>query len=347
MKKIYLILFCNLLVFCLAMLFAKVTFASQYESYLKYNNSAKAFSGVYQSDGKALDVDSNLNSEGTEFPEYYVDFREKTYEPGKITVNDSSFVISSALQTKILDNISSFGTGASFLIVNLKDGMSIGYNVDRSFETASSIKAPYALYVYREIAKGNIDPNMMVTYQAKHYNKGTGITKNSPFGTEFSVAQLLYNSLHYSDNVAHTMLHSTFGVKGYNDMLDTLGVEKLHLTIGNPWGYTNARSAAIVWQDIYNFSLENEYGIEMFNILSNNQYSYFKKVRPDLPSAGKAGFAYTSVLENGVIFDQTPYLAMVNTNVGGNWSADDEVIKLISFVDEIMQEYYAYLASTP
>lgn len=345
MKKVYLILLCNLFVFCLALLFAKSAFASQYENYLEYSTQNKNSLSVKipkEDKGNQVTIDPNLETDGTDFANYSVDFGSKTYEPGKVTVSDSEFKISEALLKQINSNTSGFGAGSSFYIVNLNDGMTIGYNVDKSFETASSIKAPFALYVYREIAKGNIDPNMEITYSAKYYHSGTGIIKKSEYGTKYTVAELLYISLNYSDNIAHVMLHKNFGVTGYNEMLKTLGTDKLYLTAGNPWGYTSARSAALVWQDIYKFSFENEVGIEMFNILSNNEYNYFKEIRPELPSASKTGFAFTSVIETGIVFDNTPYIAIAMANKGGNWGAYNEVLKLIGYMNSIMQEYYAY-----
>lgn len=345
MKKTLLILFCNLFVFCLALLFAKSAFASQYESYLKFANQSKSYFADKQitDEGKKSVVNPDTESDGSDFIELGVDFSNKIYEPGKVTVTDSEFEISAELLKKININTSGFGAGLSFYIVNLTDGMTVGYNVDKSFETASSIKAPYALYIYRQIANGSIDPNMEITYTAQHFNSGTGIVKKSPFGTKYKVADLLYISLNYSDNIAHIMLHKTFGATGYNDLLKSLKAEKLYLTAANPWGYTNARSAALVWQDIYQFSFENEVGIELFNILENNKYNYFKEVRPDLASASKTGFAYTSVIENGIVFDHTPYVAIAMASKNGNWGAYNEVLKLIGFMDEIMQEYYTYL----
>ena len=165
-----------------------------------------------------------------------IDIASKKYTSNTITVLDSDFKISDELLLEINNSINSYGAGVSFYIVSLNDGMTIGYNVDKGFETASSIKAPYALYIYKEIDAGNIDPNQQIIYEEKYYNKGTGIIKKSDFGTTYSVKDLVYYSLNDSDNIAHIMLHKNFGVKGYNDMLKNLGTKQLYLTAGNPRG---------------------------------------------------------------------------------------------------------------
>lgn len=272
-----------------------------------------------------------------------IDINSKNYASG-ITVLDSDFKISEELLNKINNVINSYGASTSFYIVSLDDGMSVGYNIDRAFETASSIKAPYAFYIYKEIAAGNIDPKAKITYEPKYYNEGTGIIKKSAFGTQYTVEQLVYYSLTDSDNIAHEMLHGNFGVKGYNEMLKNLGAKQLYLTAGNPWGFTSSRSAALIWQDIYNFSLQDPAGVEFLNILSNGKYNYFKEVMPSIPSASKTGFAKKDVVETGIVFDDKPYIAIAIANKGGNIGAYTQVLKLVNYMNEIMNEYNNYLS---
>lgn len=268
-----------------------------------------------------------------------VDIASKVYNNGLISVADSNFKVSDELLGKIYNTINSYGASTAFYIVSLEDGFSIGYNIDKGYETASSIKAPYALYIYEEASKGNIDLDSLVEYKEKFYNPGTGVVKNSSFGTYFSVRDLAYYSLFESDNIAHTILHGTFGVNGYNQFLRDLGTKQLYLTAGNPWGFTSCRSAALVWQEIYNFSLRSEYGIELLNILSTGKYNYFKEIRPDLASASKTGFAKYDVVETGIVFDDKPYIGVAIANKGGNIGAYSQVLKLLRHMDEVMVEY--------
>ncbi len=288
-------------------------------------------------------MDSFDVSDFTEMKINTIDIASKNYISNQVTILDSDFRISENLLNEINDSISSYGASCSFYIVSLNDEMSIGYNVDKNFETASSIKAPYALYIYEEIAAGNIDPNQKITYEEKYYNKGTGVIKKSDFGTVYTVRDLVYYSLTESDNIAHIMLHKTFGVKGYNEMLKNLGAKQLYLTAGNPWGYTSSRSFALIWQEIYNFSLKNDEGITFLNILSNGKYNYFKEVMPSLSSASKTGFANKDVVETGIVFGNQPYIAIAMANKGGNIGAYTQVLKLISYMNDIMNEYDDYL----
>lgn len=272
-----------------------------------------------------------------------IDIAAKKYTQNTISIADSDFKISNELTNEIYETINIYGKNVSFYIVSLDDGMSVAYNIDTKYETASSIKAPYALYIYEQIDAGNIDPNQQIMYESKHYNKGTGVIKKAEFGTLYTVRDLLYYSLNDSDNIAHIMLHKTFGVKGYNNMLKNLGTKQLYLTAGNPWGYTSARSAALVWQEIYNFSIRSDEGINLLNILSNGKYNYFKEVMPSIPSASKTGFASKDVVETGIVFGDKPYIGIAIANKGGNIGAYTQVLKIVNLMNDIMNEYNDYL----
>ena len=269
-----------------------------------------------------------------------IDINSKKYIDNTITILDTDYKISNDLNNKILEEIKSYSKPLSFYIISLKDGMSIGYNVDKYFETASSIKAPYALYIYKEIEKGNIDKNSKITYEPKFYKTGTGIIKNMEYGTELTIKEIIDLSLMESDNIAHNILHKTYGVSGYNDMLKSLGTEYLYLTPNNPWSFTSSRSAALVWQEIYKFSYESPEGIEFMNILASGKYNYFKEIIPNKLSASKTGFANYDVVETGIVFDdEYPYIAIAIANKGDSTGAYTEVLQLINYMNEIMNEY--------
>lgn len=327
----------------LSLILASVSFSFAV-NYSKQNTNKDS---ITSGDFDRLFYEENFNYfEVSDFAEKSVntiDIASKKYKSNTISITDTDFKISEDLKNEIYATIKDYGKKNSFYMVSLDDGMSVGYNVDSVYETASSIKAPYALYIYKEIAKGNIDKNHLITYKEKHENKGTGSVKNKEFGTQLTVEELVYYSLHESDNVAHIMLHDEFGVKGYNNMLKKIGTKQLYLSSSNPWGFTSPRSAALLWQDIYNFSVTNEEGIEFLNILSNVMYNYYDEVVPNIPSASKAGFAKKDVVVTGIIFDEHPYIAIAVANTGGNIGTNKQVIKLIDHMDAIMTEYEHYL----
>ncbi len=312
----------------------------------KVNNECDVVDNSYTSDFDSLNYMNSFDVSDFSGKELNtIDIASKQYAPNNISIADSDFKISDSLLTEIYDSINGYGASSSFYIVSLNDGMSIAYNVDKAYETASSIKAPYALFISEQIDAGNIDPNQEIIYEEHHYNKGTGIIKKSDFGTPFTVKELIYYSLNDSDNIAHAMLHKTFGVNGYNDMLRNLGTKQLYLTVSNPWGYMSPRSSALIWQEVYNYSIRSEEGINFLNILSNGKYNYFKEVMPTIPSASKTGFANKDVVETGIVFGNQPYIAIAVANKGGNIGAYTQVLKLVNYMNDIMNEYDGYLKS--
>lgn len=338
MKKIQAICIITLFIICITLSISSISMSAKFNTNNSDSNSSDLLNFNKNNNFIPFDV-----SDFTGKDINTIDIASLKYQNNIISITNSDFKISNELSNEIYNLINNYGASTSFYIVSLDDGMTVGYNVDKKFETASSIKAPYALYLYHEIAKGNINVDQRLTYQKRFYNPGTGIVKRSQFGTTYTVKDLIYYSLYESDNIAYQMLHGTFGVKGYNSMLKNLGTKELYLTAGNPWGYTSCRSAALIWQDIYNFSITNSEGIELLNILTTGKYNYFKEVLPNTESASKTGFANKDVVETGIVFDNHPYIAIAMANRGGRIGAYTEVIRLIQEINKIMIEYNEFL----
>lgn len=240
----------------------------------------------------------------------------------------------------IKSTVNSYKGASSFYLLDLVNGGSIAYNVDTIYQAASSIKAAYCLYLYEAASEEKIDLEEEIPYLARYYNDGTGVVKNSEFGTMYKVRDLIRDTIIYSDNTAYKMLHGRFGVLDYNAMLDNLGVKRLHLTYANPWGLTDLRSLAIIWQEIYNFSLEDEeYGREYLNLLSENIYNYLKETRPKTFSATKEGFTDDVTIESGILFESHPILVVVGANKAYDKEPVRQVKYLLSRLNLIIDEY--------
>ena len=261
-----------------------------------------------------------------------------------VSVVNSEYRIPDNLLSDLNNTIASYGSGSSFLVVNLNNGMSFGYNIDNAYASGSTIKATYALYVYKLIAakKASLDDTM--SYQAKYYNKGTGLIKNSAYGTVYSVKDLLYNMIHESDNVAYLMLLDKYKWDGFNDMLDDMGAVELHLSNTSRWGKLSCRSSAIIWQEIYRFSKTSQEGAELFDLFLNAKYNYFKEILPDVSSASKSGFTEMVVHDTGIVMDEkNPYIIIILSNTGGSMNnAYAHVKNMFSKIAPIMQDYNNY-----
>ena len=272
-----------------------------------------------------------------------LDLNSYTYIKNEITTLNTDYEMASGIKDLLYQTINSYKGNSSVYIIDLASGMSIGYNVDNIYQTASVIKAAYCLYLYKQVSLGQIDLDEKLEYTYTYYNDGTGLVKESPVGTLYTVRDLIKYTIVNSDNIAYKMLHARFGVSGYNAMLDELGIKRLHLSLYNPWGLTDLRSMAIIWQEIYHFGKENIWGEEYLNLLSNNVFNYFKNTIPNISSATKEGFTNNVTISSGILFGYHPMLVLASANVSYDDTPYRQVKRLLPVINLIINDYTKYL----
>ncbi|MEG1256199.1 serine hydrolase [Clostridium sp.] len=269
--------------------------------------------------------------------------RNDVYEEGKVCVQNSEFTISEELLDEINNVIIGYGSQSSFYVVSMEDNMTFGYNPDMVFETASTIKAPFALYCFKEIAAGNGSLSEEKVYEERFYRDGSGILQYEPIGGIYTLEQLLFYTIDCSDNIAYYMIHDRFWNEGYNNMLKDLGCEQYYLPNGSRWGWASPKSAALIWREIYKFSKECYEGDIYFNMLLNAQYSYIKPGLPEYKSAHKSGWTEVLCHDTGIVFAEKPYIIAIMTDNSGYWSGSEQIRKLSICADKVMKEYVLWL----
>ncbi len=259
-----------------------------------------------------------------------------------VSTYNTDFEISSELQSKINGYIDGFGSDCAFIAINLKDGMSFGYNIDESFQTASTIKVAVSLYAFKEMDKGNGSLDELKVYEERFRRDGSGILKNKESGTSYSLNDLFYYTLHLSDNVAYYMIHDRFYNEGYNEFLKELGCTELYLNYGAKWGRIDARSMALVWQEIYKYKDQTENGKILFELLTNADYNYIKEGMEHYDSAHKSGWTPNVVNDSGIVFASDDYIVVTLNKNNGNYSAKSQLLKICSCIEKVIDEYTLY-----
>jgi len=267
----------------------------------------------------------------------------------EIKVYNSDYVIPDELRDNLYNVINSYPSlNMGIYAISLKDYTCIGYNESFSVATSSTVKAPFALYVMKEIANGNHTLQDKVKYESKHYNSGSGVIKNSQFGTEYTVEYLITQMIHESDNIAFLMLQDYFGYEGYNEMISPLGCN-IWLNGYTKWGHYTAEELAILWNEIYNFSKETDEGKFLLELLINAKYNFMKESQGRYSKvAHKSGFTPTSYNDAAIIFaesDLNPELRSANDYIivfmstPGNTGYNKTVMgKVAREVDIIMRD---------
>ena len=132
------------------------------------------------------------------------------------------------------------------------DGTSgYGYNLNEEIYSACTIKAPYAMYVLKECQKQGLNIwQTKIMYTKDMYNGGSGVIKDGPVNTEYSIGYLLSVLLKVSDNTAYNVLISRFGLYGYQQYLNQIQGQSLY---GSQYGRASAQQRLNEWVEIVKY----------------------------------------------------------------------------------------------
>lgn len=126
-----------------------------------------------------------------------------------------------------------------------------GYNLNEEIYSACTIKAPYAMYVLKECQKQGLNIwQTKIMYTKDMYNGGSGVIKDGPVNTEYSIGYLLSVLLKVSDNTAYNVLVSRFGLYGYQQYLNQIGGQNLY---GSQYGRASAQQRLNEWVEIVKY----------------------------------------------------------------------------------------------
>lgn len=274
---------------------------------------------------------------GTEWGNF-VFHRNDTFDGEGIIVNNSDYTIPEKISSEMFDHINSGRQNAGFYVIDINTEMSFGYNADYEFFSASTIKAGYALFCFKEISKGNATFTDVVKYEKKHYISGSGSTQRSVYGTLFTVKVLLYRMLYESDNIAYYMLIDKFGLDGYNNMVTNLGCTNT-LSASSKWGNLSPHELGLIWEEIYYFRDTCEEGALLWKYLTENLFNEIKTSLPEYDIvAHKSGWSDNACHDAGVVMSDTPYIVIVMSE---NYSYHSYIHKIIKYIDKIMKDYNA------
>jgi len=214
----------------------------------------------------------------------------------------------------IKDFMSKYNNNISVYYENIETGYTYSYNADKMYFSASVIKAPYAMYVYRLAEKGEANLENLYTYERGDYHGGSGIIKDMNYGVTFSENELLTYSIIYSDNVAFKKILNLFGVDGFKGFVSELGANPnlinkvLYVSSG---AEMSANEAGIYAKAIYEYIEGGHLYSEQFK---NDLMSTTKTlIESDFPVARKYG--QSGVLhEMAVVYSDSPYILAIMTN---------------------------------
>jgi len=142
-------------------------------------------------------------------------------------------VIGLSLQERIaniIDSVGYFGVAAR----DLTQGRELFINADKTFNTASVIKVPIMIELFRRVYEDNVSLDDRLILEDKFRTGGSGILKEFRSGLQLTLWDLCVAMIALSDNVATNMLIDYLGIDAINRCMDSLGAynTRLHRMVG-------------------------------------------------------------------------------------------------------------------
>ncbi|MDD4125332.1 MAG: class A beta-lactamase-related serine hydrolase, partial [Eubacteriales bacterium] len=229
----------------------------------------------------------------------------------------------------VLENrLNNASFACSMYYCDLTTGFTISYNDTRLFGAASLIKAPYLLYIFDMIEKGELSLDDIHTYRKSyHLFGGTGEVQKMPDGTELTLKEIIEYIVYYSDNTAFKMLYNTSGSSG-----GVLSLMDFHYKaysdykapfISGSNTVLNAGGVGRMFCEIYNRSKDSELFTWYVDLLKDaNENVFIKKGLPKDESgeslyvvAHKYGMDIKASNDAAIVFyNDRPYVLIVLTD---------------------------------
>ena len=258
---------------------------------------------------------------------------------GDIDLNDPETADAIAQIQALID---SYDKDFAFFAYSLDGSRAITFNCEETYFSACTIKASYMLYCCLAIDQGLASKNEVMYYQEKYKHGGSGVIKNSEYGTPYTLEQLIGYSLSVSDNIAFKMLYAYFGVDGYNEMMTTLGVERLKLSASSVWNrQMNARDLSIIWREIYfYFQTETPMSKLYYRNCTNTAYNYATRYI-DEKYSHKSGdtFPPDAVCNDGaLVWKDIPYVVATMNRSEDEQEDRDVVCGIVKIINDVLMK---------
>ena len=112
---------------------------------------------------------------------------------------------------------------------HLETGKRVSHNVDTVFFTASTLKVPLLVELYRQVDAGIIDVNQRINLTDTLRVPGSGVLKELASGLQPTIHDLAMLMIIISDNTATDILYNRVGGDNINNTMRQLGLTHTHI----------------------------------------------------------------------------------------------------------------------
>ena len=273
--------------------------------------------------------------------QYYARFQQAKqerllYEAGKAAWQ--------ALQQSVKSEISQFKGETGIVIKDLETGWELAYNRDKLFPSASLAKIPLMAACFLAVDQGRIKLDRNIALKSADKLTGSGVLKDMPAGTTFSVERLIGLMIYDSDNTATNIVTNLVGIDYLNNAFKSFGLKNTDLSrkiadyqsrdkgIEN---YTTAEDMAFLLEKIYRRSLGNknvsDQCISMLKLTRMND-RISKYLPPEITVAHKTGLENGICHDAGIVFTRKGnfIIAVLTKHANSNSAPSKEFIAKVS-----------------
>lgn len=248
------------------------------------------------------------------------------------------------LQQRVKVEISQFKGEAGIVIKDLKTGWEFSYEKTKLFPSASLAKIPLMAACLLAADQGRIKLDRNIALKSSDKLTGSGVLKDMPAGTTFSVERLVGLMIYDSDNTATNIVTNLFGIDYLNNAFKGFGLKNTELSrkiadyqsrdkgIEN---YTTAADIAFLLEKIYRRTLGNknvsDQCMRMLKLTRMND-RIPKYLPPEIAVAHKTGLERGVCHDAGIVFTRKgDFIVVVLTKHGNsNSTPSKEFIAKIS-----------------
>jgi beta-lactamase class A len=251
---------------------------------------------------------------------------------------------------RLEERVEGYDGVAGVYVRDLDGGYGYGVRADEQFFSASIIKVPVMVAVYRKVEQGDLSFSQQIELKEEDWAAGAGWLQWEKAGTRQTVGDLLLLMMTQSDNVATNALVRTVGGSDHvNDVAGSLGAKDtlLYQKVSSERGAvpaldnrTTPRDMAIMMQKIAEGEAASEKSCGyMIDLMRTNELDWWLDagLPANVDAANKAGWLYQVYGDAGIVeYESRRYTVAILTKHGS--ATVDEGAVLIEDLSRIAWE---------
>ena len=234
---------------------------------------------------------------------------------------------------------------------DIYNGYKFTYNADTEFDSASLIKLPFTLSIFKNASieyintLGVEEPELkydfakIFKYSEEFHQKGSGKIIDQPEGTKYTYLELFEYLLKYSDNVAYSILRQEYNVWDMRNYVNSAKLTSMYTTMSN----MSAADGGQILKDVYEFTNSSAvYAETMLNSMINSAHTVMiaNGVYPDI-TAHKYGWDTGAYHDMGIVYNENPYVIVFLSNLDKGGTVINEYVQsIVQLIAKLHENFY-------